>query len=152
MKMTAFWVGILLVSLSACVTTPGPQSPRKSPPPPAQAEPPVPVIVYYYVKPGADLALQDTLARAWALYQQNNMVLPQPHLIVKETERPEMGGQTRYIEIFTWVNHSKLSPPPPGVTNIWSEMSSLCVPHNGVQGPFGGELQVINPVAHPARP
>jgi hypothetical protein len=61
MKITTLWLAILLVSLTGCVTsTPNRHS---SPAPPKKLDPPESVIVYYYVKPGQEGALEDTLAR-----------------------------------------------------------------------------------------
>jgi len=148
MKITTLWLAILLLSFSACSTFKR-SSPR---PPPAKADPPETVIVYYYVKAGQEAALQDTLARAWALYEKEHMVAPQPHLIVLETERPENGGQTRFIEILTWLSHAKPANAPDSVKTIWQQMQSLCLPHNGLQGPYGGEVQPVNPVLRPAKP
>jgi hypothetical protein len=148
MKITTLWLAILLVSLTACSTL-GHHSSRT---PPKKPDPPETVVVYYDVKPGQEGALEDTLARAWALYQKENMVAAQPHLIVKETESQENGGQTRYIEIFTWLSHAKPAHAPDSVNKVWQEMQSLCLPHNGRQGPYGGEVEVVNPAVHPAKP
>jgi hypothetical protein len=149
MKITTLWLAILLVSLTGCVTS----QPHATPAPPKKLDPPESVVVYYYVKPGLEGALEDTLARAWALYQKENMVAAQPHLIVKETENQGNGDlMTRYIEIFTWLSHAKPAHAPDAVSKIWQEMQSLCQPHNGRQGPYGGEVEVVNPVVHPAKP
>jgi hypothetical protein len=141
MKIITLWLTVLLVSLTACSTA----HHHSSRTPPKKPDLPETVIVYYYVKPGQEGALEDTLARAWTLYQKENMVAAQPHLIVKETQSADNGGQTRYIEIFTWLNHAKPVHAPDSVNKIWGEVLSICQPPNGRQGFCGGEVEMVNP-------
>ena len=145
MKITPLWFAFFLGSLTAC-STPKSHSPRT---PPAKADSPETVMVTYRVKAGQEAQLQDTLARAWAIYQKEHMVLPQPHVIVRDKES---GGLTRFIEILTWVNHAKPAHAPDSVKTIWNQMQSFCEPRDGHPGLDGGEVERLNPAVRSSKP
>ena len=99
-------------------------------------------MVIYHVKPGKEAELQDVLARAWEVYQKNHMVLAQPHVIVRDKG---IIGETRFVEIFTWVSHSVPQRPPDAVKKLWDQMQTLCVPQDGRGGLEGGEVGLLVP-------
>jgi hypothetical protein len=119
-KTTAAGFGIMgLLLLSGCASTP---APRASTPAPET------VMITYHVKTGQEAALQDVLARAWAIYQQEHLVLAEPHVVVRGNEN---GEQPVYKEIFTWVSSAAPDNAPDSVKAIWGEMSSQCEARNG---------------------
>jgi len=144
MKITPLWFAFFLGSLTAC-STPKSHSPRT---PPAKADPPETVMVTYHVKAGQEAQLQDTLARAWAIYQKERMVSAQPHVIVRDKDG---GGQTRFIEIFTWASHAKPEHAPESVKTIWNQMQSCCEPRDGHLGLDGGEVDLLTPALPAAK-
>jgi|ERR1039458_2852942 hypothetical protein len=138
MKITPLCFALFLLSLTACSTLKR-HSPRT---PPVKADPPETVIVTYHVTTGQEARLQDALARAWAIYQKEHMVSTLPHLIVRDKES---GGQTRFIEVFTWASHAKPEHAPESVKTIWNEMLSCCEPRDGHPGLDGGEVDLLVP-------
>ena len=144
MKFTPLLFALLLVSLTAC-STPRRHSPRT---PTVEAAPPETVIVYYDVKLGQETALKEALARAWAIYQKEQMVCAQPHMIVRQKE---MGGpndgKSTFVEIFSWVNHAAPLHPPDSVNAIWTQLQSLCEPRDGHSGYYGYVVDLLIPAA-----
>ena len=67
-----------LVALAACSSVPkasdsgGKNSPET-------------VEVTYHIQPGKELAMQAVLSRAWAIYNQEHLVLPQSHEVIART-------------------------------------------------------------------
>jgi len=145
MKISPVLPVLLLIALASCSTGKH-LAPRRTPPP--KADPPETVIVTYHVIAGQEAPLQETLARAWTLYQKENMVLYQPHVIVRDKES---GGQTRFIEIFAWISHAKPAHAPDSVKTIWNQMQSFCEPRDGRPGLDGGEVDLLNPALPAAK-
>ncbi len=146
MKIAPLLFALLLVSWTACSTS-GRHSQRT---PPVKPDPPETVIVTYHVKAGQETQLQNALARAWAIYQKEGMVsAAQPHVIIRDKES---GGQTRFIEIFTWASHAKPEHAPESVKTIWNEMQSCCEPRDGHLGLDGGEVDLLVPPIPAAKP
>lgn len=149
MKITPLLFALLLASLTAC-STPRRHSPRT---PPAETAPPETVIVYYDVKPGQEAALKDALARAWAIYQKEQMVCAQPHMVVRQKE---MGGpndgKSTFVEIFSWTNHAAPLHAPDSVNAVWTQLQSLCEPRDGHPGFYGGVVDLLTPAAGSAQP
>ena len=98
------------------------------------------MLVYYHVKPGKDAEFQAVLARAWQIFQSEKMVLPKPHVLVRDTED---GGKPRFVEIFTWVSHDAPDHAPASVKAVWNEEQSLCEKRNGHNGIEGGEVEIV---------
>ncbi len=96
------------------------------------------VLVTYHVQLGREKDLQTLLTRAWASYRSLNMVAARPHIIVREAEE---GGQSRFVEIFTWV--SPPDNPPVSVRSLWQEELSLCEARNGRNGIEGGPVELL---------
>ena len=99
MKITSLLLTLSIVSLTACSTL-SRHTPRA---PKEKQDTPETVIVTYHVKPGQEKLLQDTLARAWTIYQKEHMVAAQPHLILRDND---VGGTAKFLEIFTWAGHA----------------------------------------------
>jgi len=110
-----------LVMLAACSSVPkaGSSGGKDSP---------ETVEVTYHIKLGMEPQLQGVLSRAWAIYNQEHLVLAQPHFIV--TTR-EYGNRPRMVETFAWVNHSVPDHAPKSVSGIWNEIQDLCEPRGG---------------------
>jgi hypothetical protein len=145
MKFLLFFVTVSLVSLTAC-STPKHHPPRADQP---KEDGPESVIVTYHVKPGQEEQLQDTLARAWALYQKEHMVAAQPHILVRDND---VGGRVRFLEIFTWASHAAPKDAPDSVKTIWGQMQSLCEPRDGHPGLDGGEVDLLVPPGKASKP
>jgi len=145
MKTAPLLLALSLASLTACSTVKHitPRATREKP------DPPETVIVTYHVKPGQEEQLQDTLARAWTLYQKEHMVAAQPHVIVRDKDA---GGTARFLEIFTWASHAAPQHAPDSVKTIWSQMQSLCEPRDGRPGLDGGEVALLLPPGKASNP
>jgi hypothetical protein len=100
------------------------------------------VLISYHVKPGMEKPFETLLARAWQDYRNENLVLAQPHVLVREAEENNTIG---YIEVFTWVNHAAPEKAPDSVKKIWAEEQSLCEPRVGRLGIGGGEVDLLVP-------
>ncbi len=138
MKTSRFFVALVLVSLTACSTGAHRDSPNST------GNGPETVIVTYHVKMGKEAAMEDVLKRAWDIYQNEDMVLKTPHIIVRDKES---GNKTRMVEIFTWATHSGPEHPPERVKAIWNEMQTLCENRDGHRGLDGGEVELLTPQA-----
>jgi hypothetical protein len=100
------------------------------------------MLLTYHVRPGSEKELQQTLSQAWEIYRKNHLVLAQPHVIF---QAKEIGGNTRFVEIFTWVNHAAPEHVPDAVKKIWERMQSLCEARNGFVGLEGIEVELVVP-------
>ncbi|MGD0061645.1 MAG: hypothetical protein ABSD58_19735 [Verrucomicrobiia bacterium] len=107
--------------------------------------PPESVMVTYHVKPGTEAEFQHVLADVWAFYRKERLVLAQPHLIARSDDGP---GNTRFVEIFTWVSHSAPEHVPASVGKLWDQMQSLCEPRNGQPGIDISEIDLVTPPSH----
>ena len=144
MKLVSMLLSCLLLTLTGCSTTPVAQNPPVKPatPPKPAKDTPETVIVTYRVQSGQEAAFPALLARAWGIYRTEHLVASQPHIIVKELEA---NGNTRFVEIFTWVNHAAPEQAPASVRSIWSQEMLACEPRDGHQGLEGGEVELIKP-------
>jgi hypothetical protein len=133
MKIANVSFVLSLILLTACSSTKAPMDPQKVP---------ETVMVTYHVKPGMNVVLQKVLSQAWAAYRKENLVFAQPHIIVQD---PEDRDQTRVVEIFTWVSHSAPGHASDSVKQLWAQMQSLCLGHNGHNGLEGGEVSLVVP-------
>jgi hypothetical protein len=122
MKILQFVLALTLVSLSACSSTKGPGDHRHAP---------ETMMITYHVKPGKEAELQDVLAQAWKIYQQQRLVFVQPHTIVFDKEG---GDKPRIVEIFTWVSATAPDHAPDSIQKLWTRMQSLCETREGHQG------------------
>jgi hypothetical protein len=132
----ALFIPALVVVLAGCATPPPQDKSRDA------SDAPETMLVSYHVKPGQEAAFQDALARTWAIYRRDKLVLARPHLVVREKDD---AGRTRFVESFTWVSHNAPDNAPPDVKAIWKELESLCEPRDGKKGIDGSEVETIVP-------
>lgn len=89
------------------------------------------VVDTLHVKVAKENELARVMARAWAAYRTFDMVLPQPHLLMRgvdDAERPFL------VEILTWKDHEAPDHAPAEVRKIWAEMEVLCEKRDGRRG------------------
>ena len=66
----------------------------------------------------------------------------EPHVVVRESEGD---GKTRFVEIFTWVDHAAPEHASGAVQTIWGQEMSACESRNGHRGLEGGEVELVIP-------
>lgn len=141
MKPTHIVATLALLSLATgCVST-GPDQ-NSSTKPKSQPES---VLVTYHVKPGTEDQFEHVLADVWAFYRRERLVLAHPHLIARADDG---AGNTRFVEIFTWVSHKAPEHVPPSVGKLWDQMQSLCEPRNGHPGIEIDEVDLVSSLPH----
>jgi hypothetical protein len=149
MKHPHWLLAGILLALPACTTTivdtppvPGAPVPVR----PARIKPlkdlPETVIVTYHVQSGREAEFPKVLAHAWEIYRQEHLVNAEPHVIVRDQEGE---GKTKFVEIFTWVNHAGPLHAPAAVLAVWNEEMAVCEARNGHPGLEGGEVQLVQP-------
>jgi hypothetical protein len=109
---------------------------------PTSGDLPETVMITYQVIPGKEKELQEVLARAWTAYQNKNLILPWPHVIVQSKEED---NKYRVVEIFSWVSHAAPAQAQDSLKEIWDQMKVLCEKRNGHEGLEGGEVDLIVP-------
>ena len=98
------------------------------------------VVDTLHVKAGKEDELARVMARAWAAYRQYDMVLRQPHLLMRGVDD---GGRPFLVEILTWKDHEAPDHAPAEVKKIWAEMEALCEKRDGRRGIEFYEVQMI---------
>jgi hypothetical protein len=95
-------------------------------------------MVTYHSKPGSEGQLQAALAQASQVYQSDDAVFAQPHIVIRDTED---GSETRFVEIFTW----RKSPdhPSEAIKDVWKKERSLCEARDGHTAIEGGEVTLV---------
>jgi hypothetical protein len=88
----------------------------------AYAQQPETVMVTCHAKAGAEADLAKVIARHWNAVRELKLVLDAPHLTLRRTEA---GGQTSFVEIFTWRDAAIPDNAPPAIQAIWAEMNRL---------------------------
>ncbi|MGA2246923.1 MAG: hypothetical protein ABSH48_18175 [Verrucomicrobiota bacterium] len=96
------------------------------------------VMVSYHVRLGKEAEFQSLLAHAWVVYRGEHLVFAEPHVIVRDTED---GGQTRFVEIFTWVKSPDHAPDC--VEAVWKQEQSFCEARSGHKGIEGGVVELV---------
>jgi hypothetical protein len=119
---------VLSLALAGCCTSPTGSKSR------AGSET---VLITYYPIPGKEAELEAALAHAWQVYQADHLVYDQPHVLVRDTG----GGETRFIEIFTWIKAPE--NPSPDISAIWRQEQALCEARGGHRGIDGGPVEVV---------
>jgi hypothetical protein len=140
MKITHLLLALALVALTSCSTAKTPT--KTTTKTPKATDSPETMLLTYHVQPGSEDQLQQTLSQAWEIYRQHHLVLAQPHVIF---QAKEIGGKTRFVEIFTWVNHAAPETAPEAVKKIWDRMQSLCEARDGHVGLEGVEVELMVP-------
>ena len=127
-------LGLMVVLLAGCAGTP--ESVKSS----AAPDTPETMLVSYHAKPGKEAALQDALARTWAVCRRDKLVIASPHLVLREKDD---AGKTRFVESFSWVSHAAPDHAPPDLKVMWRELESLCEPRDGQKGIDGSEVETV---------
>jgi hypothetical protein len=144
MKTAPWLLAGALSALTACSSTP--VAPPLTVTPVKRVKPardtPETVIVTYHVQPGQEAEFPALLARAWGIYRSEHLVASQPHVIVRDLEAD---GKTRFVEIFTWVNHAAPEHAPAAVQDVWSQEMQACEARAGHPGLEGGEVEIVKP-------
>jgi hypothetical protein len=89
------------------------------------------VVDTLHVKAGKEDELAKVMARAWAAYRTFDMVLPQPHLLMRGVDD---AGRPFLVEILTWKDHAAPDHASAEVQKIWAEMEALCEKRDGRRG------------------
>ena len=127
MKTPHIFFPLSLIALAACSSVP------KADYPDAET-----VEVTYHVQPGREMELEALMNRAWTIYNEKHLVIPQSHAMVVERE---YGNRPRIVETFTWVSHAAPDHAPQSVREIWNQMQDLCEARGGHEGLEINELK-----------
>jgi hypothetical protein len=100
------------------------------------------VLITYHVIHGKEQELAIALAKAWEIYQREQMVFPEPHIVAQDSDTK---GKPRMVEIFTWVSSSTPDHAPESVKKLWNEMQACCDKQNGGEGLEGGAVELLVP-------
>jgi hypothetical protein len=103
------------------------------------------VLVTYHVKSGQEDDFQHVLADVWAFYRRERLVFAEPHVIARADDGP---GNSRFIELFTWVSHSAPEHVPPTVGKLWDQLQSLCESRDNHSGIDITEVDLVTPPPH----
>ena len=98
------------------------------------------VVITYRAKSGKEAELQATLIHSWQIYRSEHLVFAEPHTIVRIADD---AGKFRFVETFTWVNHSIPDFASDAVTKIWAQQQSLCEARGGYQGIEADEVELV---------
>ncbi len=89
---------------------------------PAFAQKAETVMVTCYAKSGNEAELARVLARHWTTVRDLKLVADAGHLTLRGKQ---VGGQTFFVEIFTWRDSAIPDNAPAPVQAIWAEMNRL---------------------------
>jgi hypothetical protein len=104
---------------------------------PADAEA---VLITYHVIPGKEAELQHELSDAWKLYQKENLVVAEPHVIVRDKDAD---GKTCFVESFSWISHKAPEQVSESVRAVWDQMQTCCEERGGRPGIDGHEVMSV---------
>jgi hypothetical protein len=80
------------------------------------------VMVTCYAKSGSEAELARVLARHWTTVRDLKLAADAGHLTLRGKQ---VGGQTFFVEIFTWRDASIPDNAPAPVQALWAEMNQL---------------------------
>lgn len=100
------------------------------------------VLVTYHVQAGKEAEFQDLLARTWAVYQSEQLVESQPHVVVRGKDA---AGKPFFTEVLTWVSASAPDHVPDSIKTLWQQEGALCKLPDGKNGIDGAVVQVVMP-------
>ena len=82
------------------------------------------------------------MGRVWQTYRQEKLVFADPHVLVGVKDA---GGNTNFVEIFTWISHSAPDHAPDSIKTLWRQMETLCKRPDGKSGIEFAEVQNVTP-------
>ncbi len=100
------------------------------------------VVDTLHVKTGKEDELARVMARAWAAYRKFDMVLAEPHLLMRGVDD---AGRPFFVEILTWKDHDAPDHAPSEVKKIWAAMEALCEKRDGRRGIEFYEVHRVKP-------
>lgn len=103
------------------------------------------VVISYRAKPGRQGDLLAVLRRQWRVLTRLKLVQPSGHQLFQG--RDEFGGDTVFVELFTWKDAGTPDHPPAAVSAVWNQMRPLLAPGGADQGI---RITTVRPV--PLRP
>jgi hypothetical protein len=137
MKTMFLLTTILLLALTEGSTTP--------PAPESSGERgPVTVHVTYRVIPGKEADFKAMLSRAWEVYRRDDLVLPEPHILVQDTDEDSL---PRFVEIFSWASRSIHENPTTNVWAVWREIRTQCEYRSGHPAIHAEKVKLVVPPA-----
>jgi hypothetical protein len=80
------------------------------------------------------------LAQAWPAYRRFGLVLGEPHLVLRGTDK---AGKTYFVEILTWKDHDAPDHVSPEIQAIWAQLQDLCEARLGHQGIEFPEVEIV---------
>jgi hypothetical protein len=89
------------------------------------------VMVILHVRHGSEDQLAQVIANHWETARRLNLVLDTPRVTLKGMES---GGDTYFVDIFTWRDASIPDSAPTAIQALWGEMNTLVESRNGKRG------------------
>lgn len=133
-----FRVVVPLIILFALASTAAAQEKNDNP----LKDDPETVVDTLHVRAGKEDELAKVMWRAWAAYRKFDMVLPDPHLLMRGTDDT---GKPFLVEVLTWKDHNAPDHAPDEVKKIWTEMEALCERRDGRRGIEFYEVNFLKP-------
>jgi hypothetical protein len=94
----------------------------------------------YRIKKGREAEFQTVHAATWKAYRQYNLVLAEPHTVVKGKEE---SGAPFVVEILTWKDHDAPDHAPAEVKALWARLEELCEKRDGHRGIEFVETEIV---------
>lgn len=91
---------------------------------------------------GKENELQSTLAQEWTTLRKLNLVLADPHILLKGKDD---GGKPIFVDVFTWRDHDAPDHVPPEVQAIWNHLQALVEARDGHKGIEFPEFEIVTP-------
>jgi hypothetical protein len=100
------------------------------------------VMSTYHVQSGHEAEFQELMGHVWQTYRQEKLVFTDPHVLVRSKDA---GGNTNFVEVFTWISHSAPDHAPDSVKTLWKQMETLCKRADGKSGIEFSEVENVTP-------
>ena len=139
MNSRTFYLSFILALFLVTVAAPA-QIPTPTPPSSA----PETVIATFRVKPAQIDAFLSLMPKYWAALRERNMVLVEPHVLM----RGEENGKPIVVEVFTWRTHDVPDSVPPDIQAYWDKFNDMVEARDGHQPIEFPEMTLIQPPAH----
>ena len=126
---------LALATIASSAQTPSPASPDSSP---------ETVIATFRVKPAQIDAFLALMPNYWAALRERNMVLAEPHVLMRGMEN----GKPIVVEVFTWRTHDVPDSVPSAIQAYWDKFNAMVETRDGKPGIEFPEMTLIQPPAH----